>query len=410
MRGTETKMLATPLSPLVDGDSTGAPVPSTKAMPQSAMGSLRIYCICNTIGMPGGAERVITSLASEWTRDGHEVTLVTLEPWAGLEFPIDSGVARVRLDFTEGKGGILRRAAGQFGKVRRLYEIFRREKPSVVVSFMDVANVLSIVAGRLSGTPVIACQRSSALGIGQPSGLRWRMLRRFIYPLAAIVTVQTAGLKDSWRRQWPRMNICVMPNPISPPLASEPPAVYAESPGRRRLVATGRLVEVKGFDLLIDAFAPLAARFPDWDLWIWGDGEGGPELAAKAAKLGLQDRILMPGLTTRPWLEMAKADIFVLSSRNEGFPNALVEAMALGRPCVAFDCAYGPREITSDGQDGILVSAGDVEALRSSLAGLMSDSAKRKSLSLRALRVRERYAPEPIFRLWDGLLAAVTQR
>jgi glycosyltransferase involved in cell wall biosynthesis len=124
---------------------------------------------------------------------------------------------------------------------------------------------------------------------------------------------------------------------------------------RRRVIGVGRLEHEKGFDRLVDAFAEVAHRHPQWDLELHGEGSQSEWLRGRVAALGLTDRVRFPGWTRPIWPALASADLFVLPSRYEGFPSALLEAMAAGVPSIAVDCPSGPRAIIRDGVDGLLV-------------------------------------------------------
>src|SRR5690606_16272064 len=136
----------------------------------------------------------------------------------------------------------------------------------------------------------------------------------------------------------------------------------------------------KQFDVLIEVFALLAPQFPDWDLVIWGEGPVRDLLLKQISALNMEERIALPGRTPQPWDELAKAEAFALTSSVEGFPNVLLEAMALGLPCIAFDCPSGPAEMTRNGQDALLVPLGDVAGLCKGLEQLMQDDELRKKL------------------------------
>jgi glycosyltransferase involved in cell wall biosynthesis len=198
--------------------------------------------------------------------------------------------------------------------------------------------------------------------------------------------------------------IAIVPNPIPDELFSIARPRRAE--GRKRLISVGRLQPQKHYKLLIETFAKVADEFEDWDLWIWGEGSERPMLTQRIAELNLSNRVFLPGRTQAAWHEMAAADAFVLSSRFEGMPVALMESMALGVPAVAFDCPSGPRELMRDGQDGLLIPPGDATALAAALRRLLSDDALREELGVKGARsIRDRYSVPQILAVWDRLFA-----
>jgi glycosyltransferase involved in cell wall biosynthesis len=177
--------------------------------------------------------------------------------------------------------------------------------------------------------------------------------------------------------------------------------------GRHLLLAVGRLEAQKGFDWLEDAFINLAKRYPDWDLVILGDGPQHATLQDQARAAGLEKRIFLPGRggNVGEWYE--RADLYVTSSRFEGFPNTLAEAMAYGLPAVSFDCDTGPRDIIRHEVDGLLVPPGDVAALTAALDQLMGDADLRQRFAERAVEARDRFSMERIAGMWEELFEEI---
>lgn len=170
----------------------------------------------------------------------------------------------------------------------------------------------------------------------------------------------------------------------------------------------GRLSEQKHFDLLLQAFANLKDAHPEWTLTILGEGELRSQLEDLRDRLGLKDRVYLPGVVKNPHDFLRQADFFVMSSLFEGFPNAICEAMACGLPVISTDCPSGPREIIREGIDGILVPTEDVSALTAAIQKLMLDQALRQDLGRNALEITERFSLERIMGMWDEILQEVT--
>lgn len=341
----------------------------------------------------GGSERVVSILANGWTERGWSVAVACFEESAESSYyAYRPDILLMPLGFPSRPAPPWRAAAAMLGRIRALRRAIRQTSPDLVISFLTRTNVLAVAAAVGLRVPVIVSERNNpAL---QHFGPIWNWLRARAYRRAVGLVTMTRGALDYFppkmrRRGW------VVPNPV---LLPELPERRGDG---RSLVAVGRLVPQKGFDMLLDAFAQVAPRFPDSTLTIWGEGPERAALERQRDALGLSDRVRFPGVTGRPggWIE--GADIFVLSSRYEGWGIVLLEAMAAGIPAVSFDCEWGPAEMIEDGVDGLLVPRGDTNALAGAIGRLMADAALRQDLAETARLSTRRFAPENVIARWD---------
>ena len=169
------------------------------------------------------------------------------------------------------------------------------------------------------------------------------------------------------------------------------------------VVAAGRLTRQKGFDLLIDAYAQVAYSYPDWQLHIYGSGEERGRLLAQILRLGLERQVRLMGYSAELSEQMSQAALYVMSSRVEGFPMVLLEAMSVGLPVVSFDCPNGPADLVRQGTDGVLVRAGDVGGLADALCAVMSDPGRRARMGESARATAREYDIGRISHRWEAL-------
>ena len=348
-----------------------------------------IAFVINSIGY-GGAERVLRILldAAGAARDRYDIHLILLDDQAEVREMPDFAVKHV----LDGRGSLV-------CSLWQLHRELRRLKPALIVSFLVRANVASAIVGRLLSTRVVICERmhlSSHLE-GRYRGLRLRAARlmpRLAYRFATIALGVSTGVTEDLVRNFgvkpDRARTIFNPYDIEAigRAAQDVPAM--ELPARF-IVAVGRIEPSKNFGQLVEAFA--ASGLPH-TLVILGEGSQRGAIARAAAEAGVADRVMLPGFAANPFPIVARADYYVSSSRNEGFPNALVEALALGKAVVASDCASGPAEIlagvakldrpgVTEAEYGILVEEGSVAALREALVR-MADPQVRRSYEARA--------------------------
>lgn len=361
---------------------------------------MKILVVVNSLGS-GGAERVATTLANAWANAGIDVQLVATYSGRGTIFyPIDPRIeVKFLADMVHGRST---REFSFVSRLKKLREIIKSERPSVVVSHLTNVNVMTILAKTMLGVPLVICEHNNPL-VDRRS-VFWRIASRLTYRFANCVSVLTHDVVGPYKELVPGVtNMIVIPNPLPNEILAEPVRPIGTS-NRFRLVGVGRLQYQKQFDLLIRMFSQLSGEFNNWDLYIWGEGPERSVLEELIEQLGLQQRVFLPGRTAALWKELAQCDLFALPSRYEGWSMVLMEAMALGLPVVTFDCPSGPRDLTEGGETGILVENGNAEEFVAALRSMMSkSSADRQSLGcIGADSVRSRFSLPRVTALWDS--------
>jgi glycosyltransferase involved in cell wall biosynthesis len=365
---------------------------------------MRVTLVISSFGA-GGAERVMAVMANHWAEHGREVTLITLASAREDFYPLHPCIDRIGLEATGGSSNVIAAAWNNLQRLKRLRQEIRASRPDFVLSFIDTTNVLTLAATLGLRVPVIVSEHTDPRQ--HTIGFIWKGLRQLLYRRATAIVVLTEGIR-SWAEQFGhRHRVHVIPNPVSVPAEECSDSQDRIHPGGT-IAAIGRLTPLKGFDFLLKAFARCARRHSEWSLVILGEGEERGRLEALTIQLGIKDRVKMPGLTPNPFKLLRGADLFILSSHYEGFPMALLEAMACGLAVIAADCPSGPREIIRDGIDGVLVRPGNVDSLAAAMDRLMADRSVRQGLGKRAIEVVERFSTEKVMKMWDELFSNIS--
>lgn len=358
----------------------------------------------------GGAERVTANLANHWAAQGWKVTIVTLAPLSDDFYELSPAVTRIALTLDGDSRNSLVGMVQNLRRVMALRLVLRKIQPDIALGMMTSANVLLALSS--FGLRIRAIGSEHVHPAQYPLSPLWEGLRRHIYGWLSAVTALT-GESACWLKAHTNVRrVTVIPNAAPWPLPVQEPKVKPESVcslGRKVLLGVGRLEAQKGFDWLVEAFTGLAQEHTDWDLVILGEGSMRTMIEHQVRTVGLEKRIFLPGRVGNvgEWYE--HADLYVMSSRFEGFGNTLAEALAHGLPAVSFDCDTGPRDIIRHEIDGLLVPPGDVASLTAALERLMSHADLRQRFAERAVKARERFSIEKIAGMWEELFEEVTR-
>lgn len=352
----------------------------------------------------GGTQRVVVTLANAWAAAGLRVGLITQALPDSDAFELDKAVHRISLGGTRESRSVSEGLIANAKRILALRRALKQLRARCIVSFIIHPNVLTILASLGLPGRVVISERNDPTRQRFPKV--WEILRRVFYQRADLVTANTVGALEWLRAYVPEAKLVLVPNPLpcldrsSEPLASS----ATEGP---TIVAVGRLHPQKGYDILLEAFARFrrtAANGADWRLVILGDGELRDRLLEQSQALCLERAVDWKGLVADPYPCYRSADIFVLASRYEGSPNALLEAMSFGLAAVVTDASPGPLELVEDGVSGLVVPSEDPSALAHALARLAENTELRERLGAAARRRVAANALDEVLPLWNRML------
>ncbi|MFB7110835.1 glycosyltransferase family 4 protein [Streptomyces sp. NPDC056291] len=370
------------------------------------------FLIHNVYGI-GGTIRTTLNLAAALA-DRHEVTIVSMlrhraRPW----FAIDPRVTLVPLVDTRENSAdavdpLLHQPAEVFPAAEKRYRQYSRLTDQRAEQYLRACDA-DVIIGTRPGVNVYLARFAPprALRIAQEhlthdahtKKLRAQLARHYRGLDALVTTTEADAAVYRARMRLPGVRVLAIPNGV--PDHGLPPA----DPGAKVIAAAGRLIRGKRFDLLIEAFADIAAQHPDWKLRIYGAGAEKDHLQKLIHVHDLGDRAALMGAVSPIEAEFAKASIVASASDAESFGMTLVEAMRCGVPVVSTDCPLGPAEIIHDGVDGRLVPTGDRQALATALHDLITDEPTRRRMGRAARRAAHRYDPAHIIHTYEDLFA-----
>ena len=359
----------------------------------------------------GGAERVICNLAEYFYSEGYRVTMVT-KVRDEKEYELNPGIRRIIADITpeEETGSRIHNLLARINKLRR---IWKEVKPDVIVSFIRKNNLMAIASAVPLGIPVVVSVRSAPER--ELKGFGFKTISFLLFRKAAGVVLQTREAYDFFPG-YIRAKAVVLPNSINPEflkaseeLETQGDGSSANSARKKKIITVGRIDDNKNQKLLVDAYARITMQYPDWSLELVGDGSGKKSLEEYVRTLPCKDRIHFAGAVDDVVKRMSEASIFVLPSKIEGMPNALIEAMVMGMACISTDCPCGgPRDlIAADESNGILVPVDNVDAIAIALKRLITNDILRECMGDNAKKIINTLHPDAVNKQWRNYIENV---
>lgn len=345
----------------------------------------------------GGAERVICELASFLCVKGYETDLITVSD-TEKSYPINENVRVVSL---EGSFRIEVSIIRIFIKMLKLHKYIKHSQPDIYVVFLPKGIHALTFFKRIIKAPIIISERIDPTAHSRKV---WKQLSADITKVNGIVFQTKEQQQVYFQHGIDISNSTIIPNAINPVFDREP---YVGE-RKKNIVAVGRMTKQKNFDMLIRSFKRISSEFPGYSLTIYGQGELLEENIALAESLGVRDRVIFPGYVSDIGEEIRDASLFVLSSDFEGMPNALMEAMALGLPCISTNCGGGgARFLINDRENGLLVPIGDIDALADAMKRVLTNPEYAQALASNAVKIKDRLSSESIYKQWEKYLISM---
>lgn len=346
----------------------------------------------------GGAERVMISLANYMAKGSDNVTIIFLNSESNF-YSINNRINQVYLDCFEKSNSILEKIKTIYNCRKELYKYLKKNETEIVISFLFITNIIAISCCRKLNIPVIISERNDPLFYGT----KQKKIMKMMYKHANGIVCQSEKVKKYMEEYYKNSNAIVIENPIAENQIGE--LLEKKS---KKIISVGRLVKQKNQRLLIEAFSDIADKYPEYHLYIYGEGNLRSELEDLIYSRKMQERIFMPGIQKEVIKNNRDAQLFVLSSDFEGYPNVLVEAMANGIPVIASDINSGTvSQLISDGKNGYLYNVGDKEGLKVCLCKALSNLERTNSFAKSNLSVKEKLSIDNIAKLWMNYINTI---
>lgn len=362
------------------------------------MNSKKIVFYVNSL-IKAGAQRVILNLTESLLKKGHQVTIVTTLVYE-TEYELPKGAKRIISDIEESEV-TSNRITNLKNRFMKLRNIWKSEKPDVIISFIGKNNFMAILTAWGMDIPVVTSVR------GDPkeeyNSKIMGFLAKTLMGKATGLVLQTPDAK-AYFPKWMHKKTVILDNPLNPEFIEE----YYAGERKKEIVSVGRIDSNKNQKLIIDAFYQITEEFPETSLVLYGDGEDREKLLEYVKRNPYSERILMPGAVMNVKERIQKSKLFILSSNTEGMPNALMEALALGIPCISTDCPCGgPKMLMEGKENGILVPVGDSKKMAEAMKIILQDEELWEKYSRNAYAITESLHPDKVNEKWEQYLLSI---
>lgn len=340
--------------------------------------------------MAGGAERMISALANCYAKQEIEVSIAVVNNLPSF-YTLHPQVSLLKIEDPKNSQNVWQAINNNLKIIFSTRHVLKEVKPDCVICFGINYVVYSLIAKTFLNIKVIGSERTNPYS--STKGF-WDNMKKFASPLADGYIFQTNGAKRYYPKSIQKKCEVIQNGILIDSLPADIMPLNKRIP--KSICAVGRLDVNKNFDKLICAFAQFLKMYPSYTLTIYGEGEERGKLEELINNLHLGEKVFLTGQVSNILEEVSKREIFILSSRYEGMPNALIEGLACGCGCIATDCDFGPNELIQDGKNGLLIPVGDIDAMTSAMQKLASDRSLLEKLAKNALNIRNTHSMEKI--------------